>query len=106
MRNARLISLHLDPEGVPQVVEQLETDLVPAYRQVEGFGGLLVLERPDSRSHLLGVSLWADDAAFLASEAVSEAMGQRAPGPTGPAVTRSKYVVRLLETGNSGPNLG
>ncbi len=109
MRNARLVSFHIDQGGVPRVLERLERDLVPAYRQLEGFGGLLVLEsleRTDPRSHLLGISLWADDAAFSASEAVSDAMGQQAAGQAGPAVTRSRYVVRLLEKGASGPNLG
>jgi heme-degrading monooxygenase HmoA len=56
---ARIWSAQTTPEQAPAYIEHLSTQVLPAVRQVDGFAGLLLLQRPDAGAvEILVVTYW------------------------------------------------
>jgi len=76
-----------------EVVESLRADLPPAYESLPGFRGLLVLEKPGARNHVIALTLWDDEDGVTASEALADRIADRIAAATGTSVTRNIYNV-------------
>lgn len=75
------------------LVASLRSDLPPVYESFPGFRGLLVLERPDVRHHVIAVTLWADDESVSASEGLANVVADRIAEAAGTSVSRNIYNV-------------
>ncbi len=65
----------------------------PTYASLPGFRGLLVLEKAGPRNHVIAVTLWDNEEAVQASEALADSIADRIAAATGTSVTRNIYNV-------------
>jgi hypothetical protein len=96
---ARTVSFYIDPEFVPQVLEALDTELIPQYREVPHFVGLVVLESEEEtgRPEFVGISVWDGDRTDC--DDVIEVFLSRLFDVAGTSATTRRYdVVRLVST--------
>lgn len=93
---ARTVSFYIDPQFVPQVLEALDNDLIPQYREVPHFVGLVVLESEiGGRPEFLGISVWDGDRTDC--DDVIEVFLDRLFEVAGTSATTRRYnVVRLV----------
>jgi len=97
---ARTVSFYIDPEFVPQVLEALDNELIPQYREVPHFIGLVVLEsEEEGRPEFLGMSVWDGDRTDC--DDVIELFLTRLFDVAGTSATTRHYnVVRLISADN------
>jgi len=74
-------------------VESLRSDLPREYEALPGFRGLLVLEKADSRNHVIALTLWENEEGIAASEESANGFADRIASATGTAVSRHIYEV-------------
>lgn len=58
---ARTVTFYISTEMVSRVLEIIDNEVLPEYRQQRSFVGLVVLERKYGRSEVLGLSVWDGD---------------------------------------------
>ncbi len=90
---SRVMTFYSESVSMTDVVESLRADLPPAYESLPGFQGLLVLEKPGSRNHVIALTLWDDEEGVAASEALADTIADRIAAATGTSVTRNIYNV-------------
>jgi hypothetical protein len=90
---ARVMTFYSESVSMTEVVESLRSDLPPAYAALPGFRGLLVLEKPGTRNHVLAVTLWDNEAGVAASEELADTIADRIAAATGTSVARNIYNV-------------
>jgi len=90
---ARVLTFYSETSPLADLVATLRTSLPAAYEPMPGFRGLLVLEKPERRHHVIAVSLWDDEAALKASEQTADDHATRIAEAAGNCVTRSVYNV-------------
>lgn len=90
---ARVMTFYSETVSMTDVVETLRSDLPPAYAELPGFRGLLVLEKAGRRNHVIAVTLWDDEEAVEGSEALADTIADRIGSATGTSVTRNIYSV-------------
>ena len=73
------------PEKVDEGVRQFRDVVVPSYKNVAGFkGGYMLVDR--AKGKLIGVTLWATEAALHATEATSQRLRTAGSHAAGGAV--------------------
>jgi len=87
------MTFYSESVSMTDVVESLRSDLPPAYASLPGFRGLLVLEKPDVRNHMIALTLWDNEEAVAASEALADTIADRIALVTGTSVARNVYNV-------------
>jgi len=90
---SRVMTFYSESKRLTEVVESLRADLPPAYEALPGFRGLLVLEKPGTRNHVIALTLWDDEQGVEASEALADTIADRIAAATGTSVTRNIYTV-------------
>ena len=90
---ARVMTFYVEVADMTGLVASLRSELPPIYASFSGFRGLLVLERPDKRRHIIALTLWEDDESVKASESLAETIAERIAEAAGTSVTRSIYNV-------------
>ena len=75
------------------LVDSLRSEMPPRYEALPGFRGLLVLEKPGARHHVIALTLWEDEAGVAASDAVADHVAERIAEAAGTAASRSVYRV-------------
>jgi len=95
---ARTLTFSIDPARVPQVLEALDEQILPEYRKMPNFVGLVILQADHARRELVGISVWdgglEDSAELLAS------FRQRLTALAGTAPTTATYdVLRFAARG-------
>jgi len=87
------MTFYVEGSDMTGLVASLRSELPPLYASCEGFRGLLVLEKPDERRHVIALTLWEDDESVKASEGLAETLAGRIAEAAGTSVTRSIYNV-------------
>lgn len=87
------MTFYSESVSMTEVVQSLRAELPPAYESLPGFRGLLVLEKPGSRNHVIALTLWDDEDGVAASEALADRIADRIAAATGTSVTRNIYNV-------------
>jgi len=90
---ARVMTFYVEVADMTALVATLRSELPAVYAAFAGFRGLLVLERPDERRHIIAMTLWEDDASVKASESFADTLADRIAEAAGTSVTRSVYNV-------------
>jgi heme-degrading monooxygenase HmoA len=90
---ARVMTFYVAAVDMTGLAASLRSELPSIYASFEGFRGLLVLESPDERRHIIALTLWEDDESVKASESLAETIADRIAESTGTSVTRSIYNV-------------
>ncbi len=90
---SRVMTFYSESKRLTEVVESLRADLPPAYEALPGFRGLLVLEKPGTRNHVIALTLWDDEEGVEASETLADTIADRIAAATGTSVTRNIYTV-------------
>ena len=90
---ARVMTFYSESVTMTEVVDSLRSDLPPAYAALPGFRGLLVLEKPGRRNHVLAVTLWDNQEGVNGSEVLADTIAERIAAATGTSVTRNIYNV-------------
>jgi quinol monooxygenase YgiN len=99
---ARVISFYAEDQHVRELVESLRDELPAQYEELAGFRGVLVLEKPGNRNHVIAVTLWEDEAAMEASKELADKVASRVTTMTGNASSRGSYnVIGRIRVGNS-----
>jgi heme-degrading monooxygenase HmoA len=87
------MTFYVEVADMTAIVAALRSELPPVYASFDGFRGLLVLEGPDERRHIIALTLWEDDESVKASESLAESIADRIAEAAGTSVTRSIYNV-------------
>ena len=87
------MTFYSESVGLTDVVESLRADLPPQYAAFPGFRGLLVLEKPGTRNHVIALTLWDDENGVAASEELADKIADRIAAAIGTSVTRNIYQV-------------
>ncbi len=87
------MTFYAESESMTDLVASLRSDLPPLYEALPGFRGLLVLEKADTRNHVIALTLWQDLDGLVASEATAHGFADRIAEATGTAVSRNIYSV-------------
>jgi heme-degrading monooxygenase HmoA len=87
------MTFYVEAADMSALVASLQAELPPLYASMPGFRGLLVLERPDERRHVMALTLWEDDESVKASESLAETLADRIAEAAGTSVTRNIYSV-------------
>ena len=90
---ARVMTFYSESVDLTDLVASLRADLPPVYESFPGFRGLIVLEKPGIRNHVMAVTLWNDEESLQASEAVADTFADRIAHAAGTSVTRNVYDV-------------
>jgi heme-degrading monooxygenase HmoA len=90
---ARVMTFYSARADVSDLVQSLRSEIPAVYEPFPGFRGMLVLERPDTRNHVIALTLWEDAASLVASETLADAFAERIAHAAGTSVTRSVYDV-------------
>jgi len=90
---SRVMTFYSESVTLTDVVESLRADLPPQYAALPGFRGLLVLEKPGTRNHIIALTLWDDEEGVAASEELADRIADRIAAATGTSVTRNIYNV-------------
>ncbi len=90
---ARVLTFYSEKSPVGDLVATLRATLPAAYEPMPGFRGLLVLEKPDRRHHVIAVSLWEDEPSLKASELAADEHATRIAAAAGNCETRNVYNV-------------
>jgi len=75
------------------LANSLRSELPPIYTPFPGFRGLLVLEKPGDRRHVIAMTLWEDEERLWASEKIADAFADRITHAAGNAVARNTYSI-------------
>lgn len=90
---ARVMTFYAAANDLSDLAESLRSELPPVYVPFPGFKGLLVLEKPGTRSHVVALTLWEDEESLRASEKFADAFADRITHAAGNAVARNSYNV-------------
>ena len=90
---ARVMTFYATGRDLSNLVESLGSELPSIYTPFPGFKGLLVLENPGARSHVIALTLWEDEESLRASEQIADAFADRITQAAGNAVARNSYNV-------------
>lgn len=90
---ARVMTFYATESDLSDLAQSLGSELPPIYGPFPGFKGLLVLEKPGPRSHVIALSLWEDDESLQASEKIADVLADRITHAAGNAVARHSYNV-------------
>jgi len=58
---ARSLTFYIEPDRLDEVLRVIDELIVPIYRELPGFVGLVVLESEGVRAQLVGLSIWDGD---------------------------------------------
>jgi hypothetical protein len=83
------MSFYSESADLTDLVASLRADLPPVYEPLPGFRGLIVLEKPGARNHVMALTLWSDESSLLASETVADSFADRIAHAAGTSVTRN-----------------
>jgi heme-degrading monooxygenase HmoA len=90
---ARVMTFYATRGDLATLAESLRSELPPIYGPFPGFKGLLVLEKPDPRSHVIALTLWEDEESLQASEKIADTFAEQITHAAGNAVARNVYNV-------------
>jgi hypothetical protein len=97
---ARTVSFFIDSQLLPEVLRAVDEEILPRYRSLPHFVGLVVLEsNVEGRPEVIGLSVWDEE--LEDSEAVIDEFVQRLYDLTGISATRKVYRVVRLATGDA-----
>ena len=75
--HARVTTLQMDPSTLDEVTARLESEDVPAFKQLDGFKGMTVLGDRES-GKAIAVTFWESEEAMRDSEEAVKGARQRA----------------------------
>jgi hypothetical protein len=90
---ARVLTFFAESGDLATLADSLRSELPPIYGTFPGFLGLLVLEKPGARSHVIAMTIWQDEESLWASEKIADAFADRITHASGNAVARNTYNV-------------
>jgi hypothetical protein len=99
----RTVNFFIEPEALPEVLRSIDEDVLPRYRALPHFVGVVVLQsQRGARVEVAGISLWDGD--LEDSEEIAAEFRQEVHRVAGTGAARTEYeVVRLeLREGASG----
>lgn len=95
--HARVTTLDMDPGNVDQVRDQLQTDDVPEFQQLDGFKGMTLLTDRQS-GKTVAVTFWESEDALHASEDAVQGARQRAAETGGAGEPQVERFEVILDT--------
>jgi hypothetical protein len=99
----RTVNFFIEPEALPEVLRAIDEDVLPRYRALPHFVGVVVLQTErGSRVEVAGISLWDGD--LEDSEEIAAEFRREVHRVAGTGAARESYeVIRLeLRDGPSG----
>jgi len=94
--NARTVNFFIEPEALPDVLRAIDDDVLPRYRELPHFVGVVVLQsRRGTRIEVAGISLW--DGALEDSEEIAAEFRREVHRVAGTGAARTTYEVIRLE---------
>lgn len=97
---ARTLTFYIEPNRLGEVLRVVDDLVVPIYRELPGFIGLVVLESEGVRTQLVGLSIWDGD--LDASEEAIAGFREKIAIVSGTsAATEAFDVLRLVSTKRS-----
>jgi hypothetical protein len=94
---ARSLTLDVEPERLAEVLRVVDEKIVPEYRELPNFVGLVVLHAGHARKEVVGISIWDGD--LDASEDAIDRFRRGMTNVSGaPAATDTFDVLRLVST--------
>ena len=92
----RTVNFYIDPESLPEVLRVMDEDVIPRFREVPHFVGVVVLQsRRGSRIEIAGISLWDGD--LEDSEEIAAEFRREVHRVAGTGAARTAYEVIRLE---------
>lgn len=88
---ARTLTFYVEPELVPAVLKALDEEILPEYRKIPGFLGLVLLHADHSRREIVGISVW--DGSLAESNRVMAGFRLQLSSIAGTAPTTETYDV-------------
>ena len=99
----RTVNFFIEPEALPEVLRSIDEDVLPRYRALPHFVGVVVLQsQRGTRVEVAGISLWDGD--LEDSEEIAAEFRREVHRVAGTGAARTEYeVIRLeLREGASG----
>ena len=98
--NARSLTFYIEPDRLDEVLSVVDELIVPIYRELPEFVGLVVLQAEHVRRELIGLSVW--DGNLAASEEAIAGFREKIAVVSGAsAATETFDVLRLVSTERS-----
>ncbi len=92
----RTVNFYVDPESLPEVLRAMDEDVIPRFREVPHFVGVVVLQsQRGSRIEIAGISLWDGD--LEDSEEIAAEFRREVHRLAGTGAARTAYEVIRLE---------
>lgn len=92
----RTVNFFIEPEALPEVLRAIDEDVLPKYRALPHFVGVVVLQsQRGTRIEVAGISLW--DGALEDSEEVAAEFRNEVHRIAGTGAARTEYEVIRLE---------
>ncbi len=92
----RTVNFYVDPESLPEVLRAMDEDVIPRFRALPHFVGVVVLQsQRGSRIEIAGISLWDGD--LEDSEEISAELRREVQRVAGTGAARTEYEVIRLE---------
>ena len=96
----RTVNFFIDPESLPEVLRVIDEDVMPRFRELPHFVGVVVLQsRRGSRVEIAGISLWDGD--LEDSEEIAAEFRREVHRVAGTGAARTAYEVIRLELRDS-----
>jgi hypothetical protein len=97
---ARSLTFYIEPDRLGEVLRVVDELIVPIYRKLPGFVGLVVLRAEHVPRELIGLSVWDGDLA-VSEEAIAAFREKIAMVSGASAATETFDVLRLVSTERS-----
>jgi hypothetical protein len=92
----RTVNFFIEPEALPEVLRAIDEDVLPRYRALPHFVGVVVLKSQRGvRVEVAGISLW--DGALEDSEEIAAEFRKEVHRVAGTGAARTEYEVIRLE---------
>ena len=92
----RTVNFYIEPEALPEVLRVIDEDVLPRYRALPHFVGVVVLQSErGSRVEVAGISLWDGD--LEDSEEIAAEFRREVQRVAGTGAAREVYEVVRLE---------
>ncbi|MGO8724533.1 MAG: hypothetical protein ACLQRM_17645 [Acidimicrobiales bacterium] len=96
---ARSLTFYIQPDRLAEVVKVLDEQIVPEYRDLPSFVGLVVLHTDHIRKEVVGLSIWDGD--LDASEEATARFRNSVTNVLGASVATETFdVLRLVASGS------
>ena len=92
----RTVNFFIEPEALPEVLRAIDEDVLPRYRALPNFVGVVVLQSQRGvRVEVAGISIW--DGALEDSEEIAAEFRKEVHRVAGTGAARTEYEVIRLE---------